>query len=62
MKLRMNVSMITGQNTMYKVEFGYYNYPLKQRMFKTYDAAKKYFYAIQRNPAVKRVELITAKV
>lgn len=54
--------MITGQNTMYKVEFGYYNYPVKERMFKTYDAAKKFFYAIQRNPAVKRVELITAKV
>ena len=54
--------MITGQNTMYKVEFGYYNYPVKERVFATYDAAKKFFYVIQRNPAVKRVELITAKV
>jgi hypothetical protein len=43
---------------MYKVEFGYYNYPRKVREFKTYEAAKKFFHAILRNNAVKRVELI----
>jgi len=58
----MNSGTNIGQNTMYKVEFGYYNYPVKERVFATYDAAKKFFYVIQRNPAVKRVELITAKV
>jgi hypothetical protein len=43
---------------MYKVEFGYYNYPKKVREFKTYEAANKFFYVMHRNPAVKRVELI----
>lgn len=47
---------------MYKVEFGYYNYPRKERTFATYASAKKFFYAILRNPAVKRAEIISAKV
>jgi hypothetical protein len=42
---------------MFKVEYGYYNYPMKERMFNTYEAAKKFFYAINKNPAVKRVNL-----
>lgn len=42
---------------MYKVEFAYYNYPFKERLFHTYEEAKKFFYAIRKNPAVKRVNL-----
>lgn len=44
---------------MFVVRFGYYNYPKKERTFKTYEAAKKFFYAVGRNSAVKNVELIS---
>lgn len=43
---------------MYKVEFGYYNYPRKTREFATYAAAKGFFNKMLRNSAVKRIELI----
>jgi hypothetical protein len=45
---------------MYKVEYGYFNYPKKTREFKTYESAKKFFYYIQRQYGVKRTELTEA--
>jgi hypothetical protein len=42
---------------MYTVDYGYYNYPMKTREFKTYASANSFFNYIRKNPAVKRVEL-----
>ena len=42
---------------MFKVEYGYYNYPMKERMFDNYEAAKKFFYFIGKKNGVKRVNL-----
>ena len=44
---------------MFKVEYGYYNYPKKIRYFKTHESAKKYFYYIGKQNGVKKVELTT---
>jgi|TARA_B100001057_G_scaffold482520_1_gene558009 hypothetical protein len=44
---------------MFKVEYGYYNYPKKVRYFKTHESAKKYFYYIGKQNGVKKVELTT---
>ena len=43
---------------MYKVEYGYFNYPRKTRKFNSYESARKFFYYIQRQSGVKRVELV----
>jgi hypothetical protein len=42
---------------MYEVKYGYFNYPMKEREFKTYEEAKKFFYFIRNKYGVKRVEL-----
>ena len=42
---------------MYTVDYGYFNHPMKTRRFTTYEAAKKFFYAIRKDGRVKRVEL-----
>lgn len=42
----------------YVVNYGYFNYPLKERVFPTYEQAKKFFYAL-RDPRIKRKELWT---
>ena len=43
---------------MYKVEYAYYNYPRKERMFDTYKAACGFFHRIRRANGVKVAELI----
>lgn len=41
---------------MYEVKYNYYRYQ-NEKKFDTYEAAKKFFYVIRKNPAVKYVEL-----
>ena len=43
---------------MWKVEYGYYNYPRLTKEFKSYESAKKFFYFIMKKNGVKRVELL----
>jgi hypothetical protein len=57
---RSGTSNPTRSMPMYKVEYGYFNYPKKTREFKTYESAKKFFYYIGRQYGVKRVELLEA--
>jgi hypothetical protein len=42
---------------MFEVKYGYYNYPMKNRNFDSYEAARKFFYFIGKKNGVKRVEL-----
>lgn len=41
---------------MYKVKYNFYSYQ-NEKKFDTYEAAKKFFHVIRKNPAVKYVEL-----
>ena len=52
------IRVSNGVIRMFKVEYGYYNYPKKIRYFKTYESAKKYFYYIGKQNGVKKVELV----
>jgi len=42
---------------MFTVQYGYYNYPKKTRVFGSYESAKKFFNYIRKQNGVKRVEL-----
>jgi hypothetical protein len=43
---------------MFRVDYGYFNYPMKERLFNNYEDAKKFFYVIRKRYGVKRVELV----
>lgn len=43
---------------MYRVEYGFFNYPRKTKAFDTYAEAKAFFWAIMGKNGVRRVELI----
>ena len=42
---------------MYKVTYKIFGKYVNEKTFDTYETAKKFFYAINKNPAVKRVNL-----
>gem|GEM_PF-2301153 len=44
--------------SMFTVEYRYYNYPMLEKTFDTYAAAKGFFWKISKAKGVKKVNLI----